>query len=168
MGDEGRGADHVTLVPRSSLSTGTAAPDTPLMSYPRSEPISPRTLVCFSGSTEYSCRLPLSSRTGALVVLRSSRKSGVSRPAATVDTTEAMPEGVARPDGVCRPSAGAASVASSSSSSSSSSVSSSSSSRVVVRSRSGKRMGRPRTFFGLQLSPKVLVYRLSHLRHSSV
>lgn len=44
--------------------------------------IRPRTLVCFSASTQYSCRLATSSRAGATDVFRSSRKSGVSRPAA--------------------------------------------------------------------------------------
>jgi hypothetical protein len=45
---------------------------------------------------------------------RSSRKSGVSSPPATVDTTEVIPEGVSRPDGVCIPSVGGASGASAS------------------------------------------------------
>ena len=100
---------------------------TALTSYPRSLPINPRTDVCFSGTTWYNDLGPedsIASETDRPFL--SSRKSGVSSPPATVDTTLVMPDGVSMPDGVCKPSAGAASASSSSDSSSSSSSSSSS------------------------------------------
>ena len=105
------------------------APDTAEISYPLSLPISPRMLVCRSGTTWYSCLCPLGSATSRtpLVFLRNSMKSGVSSPPATVET-ETIPEGVTMPEGVCRPSIGAGADSSSDSSSSSSSSLTSSSS----------------------------------------
>lgn len=151
-----------TFVPRSSPSTGIAAPAfaTALTSYPRSLPISPRTAVCFSGTTWYRDLGPLS--TASLCALpaffRSSRKSGVSRPPATVETTLAMPEGVSMPEGVCIPSIGVDSAASSSSSSSSESSSSDSSSAKQDTSVSellpyALVLHVKLTFLGLQLAP---------------
>ena len=118
--------------PRPSCpNTSTlAAPDTAEISYPLSLPISPRMLVCRSGTTWYSCLWPLGSPTSRtpLVFLRNSIKSGVSSPPATVETTDVRPEGVSMPDGVRRPSMGAGTDSSSDSSSSSSSSLSSTSS----------------------------------------
>ena len=106
--------------------------------------MSPRTDVCRSGTTWYNERDDESPTSETLdAFLRNSKKSGVSRPPATVETTDAMPEGVSNPEGVWSPSAWV-SVASSSSSSSSSSLSSSSSSVSRVRSlqelQSGSRL----------------------------
>ena len=121
-----------TFVPLSSPKTGMGAPDVPAtaaISYPLSLPMSPRTDVCFSGTTWYNDRGPVSSSLSLDdPVFRSSRKSGVSRPPATVDTTDVRPEGVSRPEGVCKPSVGAVDSGASSASDSDSSSSSSSSS----------------------------------------
>jgi hypothetical protein len=97
----------LTFVPLSSPKTGIGAPATALTSYPLSLPIIPLTAVCFSGTTWYRLLGPLSptASDAALVeFFRSSRKSGVSRPPATVDTTLVIPDGVSRPEGVCKPS----------------------------------------------------------------
>lgn len=149
-----------TFVPLSSPNTGTFVPAcvTAATSYPLSLPINPLTAVCLSGTTWYNDRGPESATSEDSRPLRSSKKSGVSSPPGTVDTTLCIPEGVSSPEGVWRPSPGAASA---SSGSDSSSLSDSESSKERIRwVRHGERGLRaaPLTFFlRLKFTPSVSV-----------